>query len=172
MSGGGAEYDCRAAVLQALRAGRTPAEINEFLRVPRSTVYRIARRVRAQQGGEDGEDQGEVTPERRKRESGPGRKRTPAFLQQLQALIEEDPMKSLRQLARELDVSPFLVRQAVLEDLCFKAYVLRVRQLIIDRMKAKRLMIGKKLLSSLKHEASGPVRVFSATRRFPPSIAR
>ena len=72
MSGRGAEYDRRAAVLQALRAGRTPAEISEFLRVPRSTVYRIAKRVRAQQGGEDGEDQGEVTPEH-KRESGPGR---------------------------------------------------------------------------------------------------
>ena len=52
-------------MLQALRAGRTPAEIREFLRVPRSTVYRIAKRVRAQQGEEDGEDQGEVTPELR-----------------------------------------------------------------------------------------------------------
>ena len=166
MSGRGAEYDRRAVVLQALRAWRTPAEISEFLRVPRSTVHRTAERVRAQQGGEDGEDQGEVTPERKKRDSGPGRKRTPAFLQQLRALIEEDPMKSLRQLARELDVSPFLVRQAVHEDLRFKSYVIRVRQLLTDRMKAKRLMIGKQLLSSLKREASGLVRVFSDEKVF------
>ncbi|KAF0306140.1 hypothetical protein FJT64_022280 [Amphibalanus amphitrite] len=69
MSGRRAEYDRRAAVLQALRAGRSPAEIIEFLRVPRSTVYRIAKRVRAQEGGGDGEDEGEVTPERKKRNS-------------------------------------------------------------------------------------------------------
>ena len=166
MSGRGAEYDRRAAVLQALRAGRSPAEISEFLRVPRSTVYRIAKRVRAQEGGGDSEDEGEVTPERKKRKSGPGKKRTPAFLQQLQALIEEDPMKSLRQLARELDVSPFLIRQAVHEDLRFNSYVLRVRQLLTDGMKARRLMIGKQLLGSLKREASGLVRVFSDEKIF------
>ena len=40
-------------------------------------------------------------------------------MQQLWALIEEDPMKSLRQLAREPDVSPFLIRQAIHEDLRF-----------------------------------------------------
>ena len=63
MSGRVAEYDRPAAVLQVLRAGRTPAEISEFLRVTRSTVYRIAKRVRAQQGGEDGEDQVGVNPD-------------------------------------------------------------------------------------------------------------
>ena len=59
-----------------------------------------------------------------------------AFLQQLQALIEEDPIKSLRQLTHELDVSPILIRQAVHEDLRFKSYVLRVLQLLTDRLKA------------------------------------
>ena len=43
--------------------------------------------------------------------------RTSAFLQQAQELIQEDSMKSLRQLVRELDVSPCLIRQAVHEDL-------------------------------------------------------
>ena len=65
-------------------------------------------------------------------------------------MVEEDPMQSLRQLDRELDVNQFLIRQAVHEDLRFKSYVLRVRQLLTDRTKAKRLMIRKQLLSSLK----------------------
>ena len=62
MSGRGDEYDRRTAVLQALRAGRTLAEISELLRVSQSTANRIAKRVGAKQGGKDGKDQGEVNP--------------------------------------------------------------------------------------------------------------
>ena len=55
-------------------------------------------------------------PERKKK-SGPEKMRTSALLQQVQELVQEDPMKSLRQLVRELDVRTCLIRQAVHEDL-------------------------------------------------------
>ena len=103
-------------MLQALRTGRSPAEITEFLQVPRSAVYRIAKCVREEQSGDDDKDQEQVIPERKK-ESGPGKKRTSAFLQQVQELVQEDSMKSLRKLVRELVVSSCLVRQAVHDDL-------------------------------------------------------
>ena len=37
-----AEYNRRAAVMEALRAGRSPTEIIRFFGYPRSTVYDIA----------------------------------------------------------------------------------------------------------------------------------
>ena len=41
---------------QTLRAGGSPAEINEFLRVPRSTPCQISKGVRQQEGGDDPQD--------------------------------------------------------------------------------------------------------------------
>ena len=38
------EYDRRAAVSVALRASRAPAEIIDFLKLPKLTVYAVARR--------------------------------------------------------------------------------------------------------------------------------
>ena len=96
-------------MLQGLRA-RSPAGITEFPKVPRSTVNRISNCVREEQGVGDGEGQEEKRTPERKRESGPEKMRTSAFLRQLQELIQEDPMKSLRQLVRELDVGPCLIR--------------------------------------------------------------
>ena len=40
VSSRGAEYDRLADMLLALRTGRSPAEISEFLKVPRSTTNR------------------------------------------------------------------------------------------------------------------------------------
>ena len=99
-------------MLQALRA-RSPAGITEFPQVPRSTVYCASKCVREEQGVDEREDQEEITTERKKK-SGPEKMRTSAFLHQVQELIQEDPRKSLRQLVRELDVSPCLIRQAVM----------------------------------------------------------
>ena len=57
MSSHGAEYDRRDAMLQALRAGRLRADINEFLWAPRNTAYQISQRVREQQIVDDPQDQ-------------------------------------------------------------------------------------------------------------------
>ena len=87
-----------------------------------------------------------MAPACKKCESRSGKKRTLAVLQQLQELIEEDPIKSLRHLARERDVSPFLIKQGVRKYSRFKSNVLPVRQLFTDRMK---LCSGRVLAAEL-----------------------
>ena len=161
------EYKRRAAVQEALRAGKTRMEIVEFLKVPKSTVYDIAKRYYDDLASQDGPDEDKTaSPARKKRSEAPNKKRMPDFLQQLQELIEEDPMQSMRQLAIRLDVSECTVRRAVHQDLRYKSYTIRIRQLLTETMKAKRVTTGTKLLSSLKHEATGRIKIFSDEKIF------
>lgn len=49
-----AEYNRRAAIIEGLRAGRSPTDIIKFFGYPRSTVYDIAQKYSAlQASGED-----------------------------------------------------------------------------------------------------------------------
>lgn len=49
-----AEYNRRAAIIESLRAGRTPVEIIQFFGYPRSTVYDVAKRYAASEESEEG----------------------------------------------------------------------------------------------------------------------
>ena len=90
----GAKYDRRTDAAPGAARRNVYGGDSEFLKVLKSTVYPKSKRVREQQGGDDPGDQKHMTPVRKKRELGLGKKRTPAFLQQLQELVEEDPTKS------------------------------------------------------------------------------
>lgn len=48
-----AEYNQRAAIMEGLRAGRSPTDIIKFFGYPRSTVYDIAHRYSALQASEE-----------------------------------------------------------------------------------------------------------------------
>jgi len=48
------EYDRRAAVIEGVRAGRTPIEIIKFFGYPKSTVYDIVQRYAASEESEEG----------------------------------------------------------------------------------------------------------------------
>jgi hypothetical protein len=48
------EYNRRAAIVESLRAGRTPTEIIRFFGYPRSTVYDIAKRHAVSEESEEG----------------------------------------------------------------------------------------------------------------------
>jgi len=48
------EYNRRAAVIEGVRAGRTPNEIIKFFGYPRSTVYDIVQRYAASEESEEG----------------------------------------------------------------------------------------------------------------------
>lgn len=150
------EYDQRAAVIVALRAGRCPVEIINFLRLPRTTVYRIARRFE-----ETGQS---LEPARKFHSSRSDTKRDAAFLEHLEARIDEDPSVSMRKLVQELNVSEATTRKAVHEDLRYKSYSLKVHQLLTAPQMAKRLVRCELMLSSLKHEAAGRIRFFSDAR--------
>ena len=152
------EYHQRAAVIVALRAGRSPIEIINFFKLPRSTVYRIA-----QQFEESGQS---LEPARKPHASRSNMKRDAAFLEQLQVRIDEDPSVSMWKLAQQLNISEATIRKAVHEDLRYKSYSLKVHQLLTAPQKAKRLARCELLLSSLKHKAAGHICFFSDEKIF------
>lgn len=128
------EYNRRAAVIESVRAGRTPSEIIKFFGYPRSTVYDIVQRYAASEESEVDS----CTPARKVhvREK---TTRTPELVRKAQDLISEDPGTSLAKLAAVLGVSDTTVRRIVQEDLRYKSYVLKVRQILSETAKAKRL---------------------------------
>ncbi|CAK9807113.1 Transposable element Tcb1 transposase [Anthophora quadrimaculata] len=155
------EYDRRAAIIESLRAGRTPVEIIKFFSYPRSTVYDIAKRYAAS----DWFEKGSPSPARKVqvREKST---RTPEIIQRAQDMILEDPGTSLRKLASVLGVSETIVRQIAQEDLRYASYVLKVRQMLSEAAKLKRFARCHLILCSLKHEAAGRIRFFSDEKIF------
>ena len=69
----------------------------------------------------------------------------------MQELVETDPSKSIRVMARELEVSATLVCKIVKEDLRYKSYGLRKGQFMSEAKKLQWLEKTKKLLSRLEH---------------------
>ena len=156
------EEERRAAIIVALRVGRTPVEITDFLKMPKATVYRIARDFKATEG----EEKGLVTSARKTHNRSESRKRNATFIEQLQALITSDPSISMRNLAARLNCSHHLIINAVREDLRCHSYTLKVRQGLTQALREKRLAKCSLLISSLKHEASGRLRFFSDEKIF------
>ncbi|QQP41664.1 Uncharacterized protein FKW44_016108, partial [Caligus rogercresseyi] len=122
------EQDRRAAILDALRAGRAPKEIIEFLKLPKTTVYRVAQ--------EFNESNGNATPLRKTQDRSRSKKRTLEFFHELQKRINDDPGTSMRDLAAKINADEKNIRTAVHEDLRSKSYVLKVRQMLSEASKA------------------------------------
>jgi len=155
------EYNRRAAVIEGVRAGRTPNEIIKFFGYPRSTVYDIVQRYAASEESEEGS----CTPARKihVREKAI---RTPELIKRAQDLISEDPGVSLAKLAAILGVSDTTVRRIVKNNLRYKSYILKVRQMLSETAKAKRLARCNLLVCSLKHTAAGRIKFFSDEKIF------
>ncbi|XP_018311841.1 uncharacterized protein [Mycetomoellerius zeteki] len=128
------EYNRRTAVIKGVRAERTPSEIVKFFGYPRSTVYDIVQRYAASEESEEGS----CTPARKihVREKAI---LTPELVKRAQDLISKDSRVSLAKLAAILGMSDTTVRRIVQEDLRYKSYVLKVRQMLSEAAKAKRL---------------------------------
>lgn len=155
------EYNRRTAITESLRAGRTPVEIIKFFGYPRSTVYDVAKRYAASERFEKGFPSPARKVQVREKSS-----RTPEMIQRVQDMISEDPGTSLRKLASVLGLSDTSVRRIVLEDLRYTSYVLKVRQMLSEAAKLKRLARCNLLLCSLKHEAAGRIKFFSDEKIF------
>ncbi|XP_032684281.1 uncharacterized protein LOC116850289 [Odontomachus brunneus] len=65
--------------------------------------------------------------------------RTPAIIERAQELISEDPGLSLTKLAKTLGVSDTTMRRIAEEDLRFKSYVIKVRQMLSEAAKMNRV---------------------------------
>ncbi|EFN76011.1 hypothetical protein EAI_12717, partial [Harpegnathos saltator] len=77
--------------------------------------------------------------------------RNTQFVQQVEEIVDESPPKSMRAIARDLNVSESLIRRVVHEDLRYTSYVMRRGQFISAQIREQRLIRGKRLLNKLKH---------------------
>ncbi|QQP50935.1 Transposable element tcb2 transposase [Caligus rogercresseyi] len=152
----------RTAIIVALCCGRAPKEIIDFFKFPKATVYSIAKSFKESEDIEEGF----LTPERKTPDRSQVRKRSADFIDRLQTMINDDPSVPMSTLAERLNVHRTTVLHAIHEDLRCNSYVLRVRQMLSDAMKKKRLERCELLITSLKHRAAGRIRFFSDEKIF------
>ncbi|QQP37208.1 Transposable element tcb2 transposase [Caligus rogercresseyi] len=112
----------RGAMVCGFRAGRTNIEIATFNNIPHGTVrnFRMTYNKFVEDGGK--EEEFDVTNGKRKRRSDA---HDDDIVDNIQQIIDKDPGRSMRGIARELSVSDFLVRKIVKQDIRYKSYSLR-----------------------------------------------
>jgi len=67
----------------------------------------------------------ETVAKRKRHEERSDTIRNTQFVQQVQEIVDESPSKSMRAIARDLNVSEGLIRRVVHENLRYKSYVMR-----------------------------------------------
>ena len=136
-----------------------------YIKIPKSTMDAIRKRYAAKLkpvghlGGGDARSETTPVSAARKTRIRPGKKRMRPLIRKVKRIISLNPRKSMRNITRQVDVSPKTLTRIVHQDLGLKSYVLRVKQLLTKEMK-KRVGHGKSLLSSLKKNAKEKIRVF------------
>jgi transposase len=143
----------RKAVIEHHQSGMTRKDIATSLKIHRSTVYRIIDKFKAT---------GTI-----KRLSGQGRPRTvrtPAAIRAVRDRIRRNPVRSMRKVAKDLDISERTIRRIVKVNLGAKSRARIAKQLISSDAKTKRLERAKKLLSRLKRGAQ--ITLFSDEKVF------
>ncbi len=126
-----------------------PQRICEIVGVCERAGRRIKARLR------DGK-----TMERKTGSGGHNCKVTDDFLSELGTKINEDPTRSMRKLAMDLNVSKTTICKAV-GMLGLHSYVRRRRQLLTKKTRESRVTRGKKLINWLKKKSPSTVLVFS-----------
>ncbi|UYV72546.1 hypothetical protein LAZ67_9003640 [Cordylochernes scorpioides] len=154
------EFENRAAIIVALRAGRSPKEIVDFLKLPKTTIYR----VKKQFDEADSNKEGIATRKKHSRRS--DRVRGEGFVKNVKEKIDGNPGKSMRAIAKEMDVGSMTIVRTIHEDLGLKSYALRKGQLLTENMKNNRKGKAAALLNNLKHDSFGMLRFFSDEKNF------
>ncbi|XP_014784953.1 tRNA (guanine-N(7)-)-methyltransferase isoform X1 [Octopus bimaculoides] len=101
----------RHAVIVAICAERSDLEIANFLNVARSFVHKVRTELEASGGNVS------IVSKRKKHSKRSDAIRTPQFIQRVQHIVSDNPEKSLRAVAKELEVSEWTVRTVVHEDI-------------------------------------------------------
>ncbi|UYV78735.1 hypothetical protein LAZ67_16002604 [Cordylochernes scorpioides] len=154
------EFENRAAIIVALRAGRSPKEIVDFLKLPKTTIYR----VKKQFDEADSNKEGIATRKKHSRRS--DRVRGEEFVKNVKEKIDGNPGKSMRAIAKEMDVGSMTIVRTIHEDLGLKSYALRKGQLLTENMKNNRKGKAAALLNNLRHDSFGMLRFFSDEKNF------
>ncbi|UYV72599.1 HELQ, partial [Cordylochernes scorpioides] len=154
------EFENRAAIIVALRAGRSPKEIVDFLKLPKTTIYR----VKKQFDEADSNKEGIATRKKHSRRS--DRVGGEELVKNVKEKIDGNPGKSMRAIAKEMDVASMTIVRTFHEDLGLKSYALRKGQLLTENMKNNRKGKAAALLNNLKHDSFGMLRFFSDEKNF------
>lgn len=136
------EFEVRSSIICGLRAGRNCQEISEFNNIPLRTVYNVKKIYDANPDA--------ATPKRKEHKLRKDRT-SPAMVQNIKDHINEYPGKSMRSIARELDISGKTVRKIVSENTTYRSYALRRGQFLTQKAKERRLERARKLLAKLKN---------------------
>ena len=147
------------------RAGRSNKEISEFNNIPMSTVKKHTNTDFIDAGNSP--EDCDITRESQKRRSDA---HNHDIFARFQELVNTDPSKSMRAMARELEVSATLVCKKIMEDLQYKSYGLRKGQFMSEATKLRRLEKTTKLLSRLKHPPTRRFGLIAAQTATPSTI--
>ncbi|UYV71391.1 hypothetical protein LAZ67_8002951 [Cordylochernes scorpioides] len=101
------EFENRAAIIVALRAGRSPKEIVDFLKLPKTTIYR----VKKQFDEADSNKEGIATRKKHSRRS--DRVRGEEFVKNVKEKIDGNPGKSMRAIAKEMNVGSMTIVRTI-----------------------------------------------------------
>ncbi|UYV80732.1 hypothetical protein LAZ67_19001555 [Cordylochernes scorpioides] len=135
-------------------------EIVDFLKLPKTTIYR----VKKQFDEADSNKEGIATRKTHSRRT--DRVRGEEFVKNVKEKIDGNPGKSMRAIAKEMDVGSMTIVRTIHEDLGLKSYALRKGQLLTENMKNNRKGKAAALLNNLKHDSFGMLRFFSDEKNF------
>ena len=151
----------RHAVLMLISAGHENNKIAELLNVTRQFVWTVRQDLIASNYDF------EAVAERKDHNRRSDTIRDREFIMQVQEMVNNDPSKSMRAMARDLDVSEHCIRSCLMEDIRYKSYRMRKGQLLTDKMKENRLKKSTRLLNKLKKPLEpGMVWIFSDEKNF------
>lgn len=143
------------AVPELLRAGLTPTEIAAQLGISRCAVYKIKKKLK---------DTGTAS-----RKPGSGRAqsvRTKKLIDKVKRRIKTNPVRSMRKMARELDVSRSSMQRLIKNDLNMKSRARVKVPLLTEAQQESRFSRSKVLLNNVKHAAAGRAILFSDEKIF------
>ena len=142
------ERDNRCAVLKCLTESKIPMTNGQIARTVGVQVKQVkCLRTKLEECG----DVGEVL-ERKPKELEDARKvRSQEWIQKLQELIDQDPTRSTRSLAVEMNCCKDTVIDAIKEDLKSRSYRRRTGQFLSQKLQDRRHLKCSKLLNMLKH---------------------
>lgn len=145
----------REAIIQLHRAGKTNSEIIKLLKVAKSTVYHVVNRFKELGTSED-----------RPRSGRPRTARTKKVVNAVRERMRRNPKRSIRKLAKDMNVSNTSMRTIVRKDLRLSPYKMRKRQFLTPLQKQKRLERAQILLRELKTDTAAQEIIFSDEKLF------
>lgn len=145
----------REAIIELHRAGKKNSEIVKLIKAPRSTVYHTVKRFNELGNAAD-----------RPRSGRPRTARTPKLVNAVKARVRRNPKRSMRRMARDMDVSEKNMRNVVKTDLKLSPLKMQTCQHLTDIQKEKRLTRAKILLNKLKDGTDTDEVIFSDEKLF------